>query len=47
MPLEEEVLSKYDDDGNTFKIKVYAKAIVLKSGGNKVVGLHFVGPNAG
>ena len=46
MGLEEEILTKYDDDGNSFKSKVYAKAIVLKDS-RKVVGLHFTGPNAG
>lgn len=44
--LEEEILEKYDEDGNSTKDTVYAKAVVDKRG-NKVVGLHYAGPNAG
>lgn len=44
--LEEQILQKCDEEGNSLKDKVYAKAIVNKKD-NKVVGLHYAGPNAG
>lgn len=46
--LEEEILQKYDEEGNSLKDTVYAKAIIDKTDGkDKVVGLHYAGPNAG
>lgn len=44
--LEEEILQKYDQEGNSLKDTVYAKAVIDKRG-SKVVGLHYAGPNAG
>jgi len=44
--LEEAPLEKYTEDGEDYKVKVYAKAIVEKST-DKVVGLHYAGPHAG
>ena len=46
MALQEEILDKYDDEGNSTKDMVYAKAVVDVRD-NKVVGLHFTAPNAG
>ena len=45
-PLEEGILDKYNDDGSNYKVKVYAKAVVHKET-DKVLGLHYAGPNAG
>ena len=45
-PLEESILDKFNEDGTTYKIDVYAKAIVQKST-DKVLGLHYAGPHAG
>lgn len=45
MALEEEILDKYDDVGDSQKDMVYAKAVVNKKD-DKVVGLHFTAPNA-
>jgi len=45
-PLEEEILNKSDEDGNSLKDSVYAKAIVNKTN-DKVIGLHYAGPHAG
>lgn len=44
--LEEEILQKYDEEGNSLKDTIYAKAVIDKRG-NNVVGLHYAGPNAG
>lgn len=44
--LEEEILEKYDEEGNSLKDTVYTKAVIDKRG-NKIVGLHYAGPNAG
>ncbi len=44
--LEENVLDKYNDDGTEEKVKIYAKAVVHKPT-DKVLGLHYAGPNAG
>ena len=44
--LEEEILEKYDQEGSSLKDTVYAKAVIDKRG-QKVVGLHYAGPNAG
>lgn len=44
--LEEEILDKYDMEGNSQKNAAFAKAVVKKSD-DKVVGLHYTGPNAG
>ncbi|MBP9838793.1 MAG: hypothetical protein KBC84_08770 [Proteobacteria bacterium] len=45
-PLEEAILDKYREDGTNYKVSVYAKAIVHKES-EKVIGLHYAGPNAG
>lgn len=46
MPLEEGILDKYNEDGSSAKTRVYAKAIVHLAT-DKVLGLHYAGPNAG
>lgn len=45
-PLEENILDKYNDDDSNNKNNVYAKAVVRKST-DRVLGLHYAGPNAG
>ena len=45
-PLEEQILEKENEDGDSTKTNAYAKAIVHKES-DKVLGLHYTGPNAG
>ena len=46
MPLQQSILDKYNEDGTDYKERVYAKAIVNNKD-DKVLGLHYAGPNAG
>ena len=39
-------MEKYTDDGEDYKVRVYAKAVVDNKT-DKVLGLHYAGPNAG
>lgn len=45
-PLEENILEKYNEEGESQKTNAYAKAVVQKSN-DKVLGLHYAGPHAG
>lgn len=45
-PLEENILEKYNEEGDSLKTNSYAKAVVQKST-DKVLGLHYAGPHAG
>lgn len=46
VPLEENILEKYNEDGSNYKTNVYAKAVVQKAT-DRVLGLHYAGPHAG
>ena len=39
-------MEKYNEDGSNYRTAVYAKAIVHKKS-DRVIGLHYAGPNAG
>lgn len=39
-------MEKYTEDGEDYKVRVYAKAVVDNKT-DKVLGLHYAGPNAG
>ncbi|CAK65577.1 unnamed protein product (macronuclear) [Paramecium tetraurelia] len=47
VPLEEQLCDKLDENYELMQRKVYVKAICHVSDNNKVVGLHYLGPNAG
>lgn len=47
LPLEEYLSSRLDSEGNALKNKVYCKVLCNKNDDEKVVGIHYVGPNAG
>lgn len=46
-PLEEQLCQRYDASFQSMQKMVYVKAIVDRKKSNRVVGLHYVGPNAG
>ncbi|EGR27288.1 thioredoxin reductase, putative [Ichthyophthirius multifiliis] len=46
-PLEEQISPRYDEDYNSLQRKAYAKIICNKLENDKIVGIHYLGPNAG
>ncbi|KAL4444775.1 hypothetical protein ABPG74_015983 [Tetrahymena malaccensis] len=46
-PLEEQLTFSYDEEGNIIKRKSYCKLICDKFDNNRIVGMHYFGPNAG
>ena len=47
LPLEENLFKKYDEKGETLKRKAYTKIVCNKKDDDRVVGFHYLGPNAG
>lgn len=46
-PLEEQLSPRLDDSRDTIYRKAYAKVICNKLDNERVVGIHYLGPNAG